>query len=191
MPTTIVTAPTQEPVTLAEAKDWCRVVDDESDADLRAVARAAREYVETVLHRVLITQTWNLILDDFSNPIELPYPPLQSVSHIKYYNTDGDQKTLADTVYTVSTDHEPGRITLTWGQSWPSLYGIPDQIEIQYVCGYGDTPGSVPAMYKMAMRQLISHWNEYREPIIVGAVASRVALTVDALLGKDRIFGAI
>lgn len=191
MPITLVTAPVQEPVTLAEAKDWCRVTDDESDADLRAVVKAAREYVEMVLQRALITQTWKLILNEFSNPIELPYPPLQSVTHVKYYDVNGTQQTLGSSYYTFSTDHEPGRITLAYGYSWPVLRGIPDQIEIQYLCGYGLTPGEVPASYKLAMRQLVSHWNEHREPIVVGVIPSRVALTVDSLLGKDRLFGPL
>lgn len=191
MPTTIVTAPTTEPVSVAEAKDWCRITDSESDGDVSVVVKAAREYVEMVLQRALISQTWNLILDGLYQPIELPYPPLQSVTHIKYLDTDGNTQTLSTSVYTVGTDHEPGRITLTTGQSWPSLYGIVDQIEIQYVCGYGGAPSDVPAAHKLAMRQLISHWNEHREPVVIGVVPSRVAMTVEALLGKDRIFGAV
>ena len=65
----LVTAPAQEPVTLAEAKERLRITGDSFDADLHSLLRAARQEIDGSsgwLGRALITQTWDLVLDALS-----------------------------------------------------------------------------------------------------------------------------
>ncbi|MFH2075423.1 MAG: phage head-tail connector protein, partial [Pseudomonadota bacterium] len=68
----------------------------------------------------------------------LPFGALQSVTHVKYTDTDGTQTTRSTDEYNVDTDSDPGRIQLDYGYSWPSASLHPkNPIEVQFVCGYG------------------------------------------------------
>lgn len=66
----IVTAPTSEPVSLAEAKGYLRVDSDLSadDATITGLIAAARQDAEKITWRALITQTWKLVADRFPRP---------------------------------------------------------------------------------------------------------------------------
>ena len=68
MPSILVTAPTEEPVSLAEAKLHLRVDDNADDALIAALITAARQHAENDTRRALVTQTWRLALDQFPVP---------------------------------------------------------------------------------------------------------------------------
>jgi len=189
MPANITTQPTQEPVTLTAATAYSRYDDSDQDDTFAVLIRAAREYAEAFQHRVFITQTWTLTLSAWADPIILPNPPLQSVTTVKYLDVDGVQQTVASSVYTVSTVHEPGRITLAYGQIWPTLRGVVDQIEIEYIAGYGAGPDNVPRATRMGIKQLVAHWFCNRTPVVTGATAAAVPLSVDAMLSLERLYG--
>lgn len=55
----LVLAPTSEPVTLAEARDQCRITGSDSDALLARFLLDARQYAEGYTRRVFMTQTWD------------------------------------------------------------------------------------------------------------------------------------
>jgi len=76
--------PTEEPIELSEAKTHLRVEIDDDDGLIQGMIKAARENCEAVTHRALITQTWKYYLDKWPDKdyIELPLPPLQSVSSL-------------------------------------------------------------------------------------------------------------
>ena len=122
----LVTAPTKEPVSLADAKTHLRVdVDDENDL-IASLIVAAREYVETFTHRALVTQTWDLKLDQFpcrGEAIWLPKPPASSVTSITYTATDGTSTTWSSALYTTDLPTGPtarmGRITPAYGEYLP------------------------------------------------------------------------
>ena len=63
----LTTAPTVEPVTLAEAKTHLRedLVDAVNDALINNLISAARVHAENVCRRAFITQKWDLYLDTF------------------------------------------------------------------------------------------------------------------------------
>lgn len=181
--------PVTEPVSLIEAKTHCRVDIDEDDTHFTNVLiPAARRYVESVSRRSFITQTWRLSLDDWphGDEIQLPRPPLVSVSSVVYKDQDGNSTTWASSNYIVDTDSEPGRVKLTYNNTWPSetLYpALP--VQITYVAGYGDAD-DVPEEYKQAILLLIGHWYENREAI--GTVGQPIALAVESLIWVDRVF---
>ena len=70
MPLLLTQAPAEEPLTLAEAKIDMRVDEDFTDHDalIEALITAAREYAELICRRALITQKWQLTLDQFPAP---------------------------------------------------------------------------------------------------------------------------
>ncbi|WP_254513880.1 head-tail connector protein [Anatilimnocola floriformis] len=154
MSSSLVTPPAAEPLTTDEAKLYCRIESDftAEDTIIAGIIQSAREYAETFQARQLITATWKLKLHCFHYEIELPRPPLQSVTSITYIDPDGVTQTLSTSVYSVDTDCTPGVIRLKYGQMWPSVRGQNDPpIVVTFIAGYGATSSSVPARTKDGM----------------------------------------
>lgn len=183
------TAPTTEPLTLQEVKDHLRLSGTAEDALLAGYLLAATDLVELQTLRSLITQTWTLTLDDWpaGGIFWLPRPPLASVTSIKYLDTDGVQQTWSSSNYRVSTGNEPGRITLGYNATLPSLYGVSDQVEVIYTAGYGANGEFVPMPILQAMLLLIGHFYENREASVIGTIASTMPFSVEALLNPYRV----
>jgi uncharacterized phiE125 gp8 family phage protein len=143
----LVTRPVEQAVTLAEAKKQVEIGDAVTyhDDQLRRLIKAATQQVTVRSGRQILTATYRLTLDDFpSGNLLLPFPPVQSISSLKYYDSDGVQQTLATTVYKLLSDREPAEIALRNGQSWPTVYAEDDAVEITYVAGVADTAGELP-----------------------------------------------
>lgn len=156
----IATAPASEPVTVAEAKARLRITISDEDADLAILLAGARELCEAGCQRAFITQTWDLYLDDFprkcEGEIRVPRPPLQSVTHVKYYDTAKVLQTVDSADYFVSLVSEPGRIVPALGY-WPATYDRPDAVQIRFVAGYGAAsavPGAAKNAILLAMRAM-------------------------------------
>lgn len=77
------TAPTIEPITLAEAKLHLRVDSADDNTLITALIITARQLAEREVRRAFITQTWQMYLDSAKAEIEIPKPPLQSIESIK------------------------------------------------------------------------------------------------------------
>jgi len=136
------------------------------------------------LDRQLCTATWTLKLDSFppADYIELPRPPLATVTSVKYYDLAGTQQTFSSGKYTVDTHSEPGRVVLNYGESWPSIRSQSQAVEVIYTAGYGADDTSVPEALQCALRLLVGHFNENREAVLTGTISKTVELAVDALL---------
>jgi len=147
----LVTGPAFEPVTLDEAKLACHVDAVEDDIYLTRLILSARMWAEEYTRRALVTQTWELRLDGFPRcPIELPWPPLASVTSIKYLDTAGVLQTGNPTDYLVTgaaARDARGTVRPTYGTFYPSTSPVPEAVQVRYVAGYGD-PTLVPAGVK-------------------------------------------
>jgi uncharacterized phiE125 gp8 family phage protein len=155
----LVSSAGQEPVTLAEAKLWLREDEGFDDALINSLITAAREWFEVALDRILKTATWVLKLGGFYSPIELPYPPLQSVVSVAYLDGDGVSQTLGTGVYDVVTSTVPAQIQLADGQDWPATDTHPEAVTITFRTGYD---GDVPEMVKCGIKMLVAYWYGYR-----------------------------
>lgn len=197
MSLTLITGPAVEPLSLAEAKLHLRVDDDltEDDAYIAGLITVARQYLDgpnSWLGRCLVNQTWRLDLCEFDDCVKLPLPPLQSVTHIKYYDTDDVLQTLSTDVYEVLTSATTyGSVHRLDSQSWPTSISADKKkpIQITFVAGFGADWNAVPVTIRHAMLMLIGHWYESREPVMVGESVSTVPLTVEALLSPYRMLG--
>lgn len=185
----VVTAPASEPITTAEAKLHCRVDLTDDDVPIAAWIVAAREEVERISGMALISQTLELVLPNWpiGDRIELPRPPLTSVTSVKYKDKDGNETTWDSANYLAGVDSVPGVLVLAWNAVWPSvdLYPI-EPIRIRYVAGFANA-AAVPQSLKQAMLLLIGHWYENREAggDTVGEKAG-VAFGVDRLIASYR-----
>ena len=186
---TLKNAPAGEPVSLAEAKKHLNVVTADDDDYIESLVVAARQHSESVLKRALISQTWNYYLDSFPSVIELPKPPLRSVTSIKYIDNDGDEQTLGSSIYTVDIDAEPGQVYLAYNQSWPTLQSIVKSVNVEYIAGYGNS-AAVPSSIKAAILLLVGNLYENRELTISGTIITVVPNGYDSLLWPHRVLSA-
>lgn len=182
-------APATEPVTLSEAKSHLRIDDTSEDTLITALISAARQVCENITRRAFVTQTYRLYINNFpfSRRIVLPRAKLQSVTHIKYYDVNGNLQTLSDTNYYVDTYSEPGEVYLKDEFTWPIVQsGRINAVEIEYVVGYG-VAANVPEAIKSAIKIYIAHLFEHREPIITGTSQSNVPMSVEYILMPYRV----
>lgn len=199
MKITLITAPTVEPVTLTEVKEQLRVGTDEYDHDpvLSRLIKSARNYAEAFCSRAFIQQTFDYWLDRWpsGDAIELPRPPLNSVTSVSYTDSDGDSTNLvADTDYVVDTDSMFGRVVLEYGKTWPTATLHPkNPIKIRFVAGYDDDGSSppdyranIPEDIKHAMLLLIGDWFSHRENTVPGISLTSQRSGVDAILYPHR-----
>lgn len=161
---TLVTAPSIEPVSLAEAKLHLKIDHTDEDAFITSLLSMARFRVEEYCHVGLLTQTWALKAESFPNELELPYAgTLQSVTHVKYLNPLGVLTTLNSSEYFVSTDE--GKIYLTDDFSNPELFEYGWPVTITYVVG-ATAANLIPERFKHAIKILLTAHYENREGFV-------------------------
>ena len=127
---------------------------------LTALIQTAREHVEKITRRALLTQTWYMYLDEWPDEdfFYLPYGNLQSVTSVKWKDTDATETTLTVTTdYLVETNGEnEGRIVLPYGGSWPTGTLYPSNpITIEFVCGW-TAAASIPETIRTAVKMLLA-----------------------------------
>jgi len=152
----VTTPPAGEPVTLAEVKALARVDHSEDDALLESRIKVARESVERRCGIAMLTQTLKLVTDGFGSAgLQLPRPPLQSVTSIVYKDPRHEAVTLAPSEYLVRG--AGGSAFVLPATSWPTTDGLFGAVEVTYVAGYGDAPDDVPEPLREAVKQIVAH----------------------------------
>jgi hypothetical protein len=184
-------APAVEPVSLTEAKTWCRVetADTYDDSLITDLVTEARDRAERITNRQFCTATWVLTLDwmpgytapgmsyypygdfysadrgwDDKRTIRLYKPPVQSVVSFQYVDTSQTLQTLAPNLYTFDGQSEPARLAPAYGQIWPVTIALQNTVTITYVAGYG-LAAAVPLGLKIAMRWWICQRYEARSVV--------------------------
>jgi uncharacterized phiE125 gp8 family phage protein len=181
----VVSAPTEEPVTVDEFKKHARISGNATNAEIEAMIIAARQYAELELGRWIITQTIDAYFDDWQPCIKLP--PLQSVTSISYVDNNGATQTLASNLYRVDSKSKPARITEASGVSWPSLDSVTNAVTVRFVAGYG-AKESVPECIKHWIKLRVEHYFDNRGPNVVsGSVVEFGRHYIDGLLDPERL----
>jgi uncharacterized phiE125 gp8 family phage protein len=160
----VITPPTVEPLTKAEAKQHMGISYTHNDTLVESAIKQAREYCEVYQRRKFVTQTLELYLDRFPcGPIEfIDCSPVQSVTSIKYTDKDGTEHTINASDYSLDSVSFVNKIDLVYGKTWPTDELKPTNgVVIQFVAGYptiteddGDeevTIAQVPESIKWAM----------------------------------------
>lgn len=165
----LVTAATQDALTLAELRTWLRIDGTASDSTITAMLGAAVAMVERDTGQVLLSSTFKMVLDGWPSDdiIRLPRHPVTAVSQIRHRDTDGAWQVIDSADYVLANVRNPPRIGLVTGATWPPVASQIGAVEITFVAGYA-SPADVPKNLTMALRLLTSHWNENREAVVVG-----------------------
>lgn len=160
---TLITAPTVEPVTLAEARNHLRVDTADDDALIQRCLVSARRWAEMYTRRAFVTQTWEAMYDHWPRVLEVPLPPLQSVIQVSYRTSANVLVVVPPVTYIVDVISTPGRVVLAPGQTWPgdSLWPA-NPIVVRFTAGYG-LAAAVPDDIKSAILLMTGYLYEYRE----------------------------
>lgn len=161
MTTHIHTPPSVLAVSLADAKLNLKIDGSALDTLVEIWLRGVITHAETYMQRALMLQTWKHTRDDFPSAIKLKRPPIVVVDHVKYYDVDDIQRTLAPADYVVDRVRQPGFIVPAVGKAWPATSGRINAVEVQYQCGYGADPADTPADIKL---YLLAKLSEVFEP---------------------------
>ena len=177
----VTTAPTQEPLTLQEVKDYLRLDDALDERVLQELVEAARMFCEDYTGRALMTQTLTMTIDGYNeladplfegtrtvpylnyykSYIDIPKAPVQSITSVKTFDDADNATTFATTKYYVDTQREPSRIVLRTGETFPSALRVANAIEVIYVAGYASR-AALPAPLRIGMLQHIAYLYEQR-----------------------------
>jgi uncharacterized phiE125 gp8 family phage protein len=177
----LITPPATTPVSLAEAKAHVEYEDTDRDALITGLIQAATDYVEQFTGKALVSQTWRLTLDGFSNTIALPKGPVISVSSVQYFDANGDLQTVGAGDYMVDTVSDPAWLVLNSDASWPAVVDGINAVSINFVAGYTILPASI----KQAILLLIGQWFDNRSATSEKAM-TEVPYAVESLLRPFR-----
>ncbi len=162
---------------------------------LTAIIAAAREHVEDITSRALLSQTWDYSLPCWPgvNYIKIPFGNLQNAAGtapiVTWLDEDGTPAVLTVTTdYLVEANGEScGRIVLPYGDTWPTGTLYPSNpITIRFVAGW-TTAALVPSKIRTAVKMLCADLYEMRgEPVQGQTVVENK--TVARLLASARLW---
>lgn len=181
---TVVTPPTEYPVSLASAKAMLLVDHSADDALITSLVAAATAEVEEQASRSLVTQTLRLALDGWpaDGVIRLWRPPVQSVTSVQYYDADGVLQTMPATDYVAVLDVSPPVIVPAPGKSWTGSLRSFSAVRVTYVAGYGNA-----ATVAAAAADLVA--------LLMGLVAvdyeNRDSISSQAMQQRNRLVAAL
>lgn len=207
----VLQAPACEPVSLEDAKSWCKVDHSEEDDIIELLVQAARERAEDIMGRALIKRRLELRLDRFPPPgcmyssgvyntlgaeraiysevIEIPFAPLISVDYVEYRDTSGAIQRMDGSPSSWIEDNpenEPGRIQPLLGLNWPTASMSIGAVRVGYTCGY--TPVGSPEdeeALRANIPALVKHWMKAR---VVTMFDKRDQLVVGGAVQVPRDF---
>ena len=206
----IVTPPVGYPVTTTLVKQHTRIDNSDDDTLLSVYIGSATAMVEHFLNRALLTQTllWSLansfpvnswplvpapvlilpLAMEWSfqqmlrRDIELPRPPLQSVSLVTYaqWGDTSDTTLTAGTQYDVDNTCDPSRVHLHSDVPW----GTRSHTSVTYQAGYG-AAADVPVPIIHAILLTVANMYEHRGNQDTGDLPEAAR----SLLWNYRIYG--
>jgi uncharacterized phiE125 gp8 family phage protein len=174
----VVTPPTTEPVTIAEAKAQLSIgaSDDSHDAELASMIAAAREEWERDTSIALITRTLEHRLPKFLSTVVLSVRPAIAVSSVTYVDTTGTTQTVSSTNYYLDSDEV--RFLDTFVK--PDVQDRSEAVKITYTAGYGSDSRACPELDRMAIK--LSLANRFEDRDMIAASGERRAY--EALVAK-------
>lgn len=186
MDVTTLSAPSAEPLSLAEAKAYLRIGHGGEDDLVARLIAAARARIEAGSGVALITRTLRGRLDRWPpgalemRTVRLPVRPALGLAAVRVAGADG---VLADVTDRFRLD--AGRAArLVWASGafpWPGVRT--GGIEIDWTAGFGPAPEDVAADLGLALKRLIAHAYLARE---AETLAGPLPEDVRGLLGPWR-----
>ncbi len=162
----LIQPPAIEPVGLAEMKNHLRLDGTQEDDLVATLITAARLMVEAMSGRMLIDQTWRIVLDGWptSDTLRLPVGPVRQVLAARVFDAAGLPQAVAANALMLEIGSDPPKVRLIAAVSQPGRAYA--GIEIDVLAGFGATAAQVPAPLLQAIRMLVARWFEQRGDVV-------------------------
>ena len=164
-----VIEPAFEPITLADAKKHLRVDFADDDAYITSLITVARQYAENRTWRAICAATYDAFFDSYGTEYLLPRPLCTGVNIVQYRNTSGTYTTINANDYYADLEAIPAKVYLKLPK--PQDFEPINGIKIRFTAGYANA-NIVPTSLKHAIRMIVSHFYENREPVVIGRTAT-------------------
>ena len=125
--------------------------------------------------------------DNWAEFYTLYKSPVSAITHVKYYDSDDSQQTLASSNYILDGTSKPARIGISVTGSLPNLADRINAVEVKYTVGYGNASTDVPDGIKQAVLLTLGNWYENRQTVITGRTATELPLSSQYLLDQYKI----
>lgn len=171
------------PVSLAQVKRHLGVAYSERDRDIEQMIRAAANYLGKLCKRTWLTTDYLLTLEEFTQTIEIPSPPLQLLTSIQYYSSAGVLTQLTSSSWQVlSGDGLPAIVKPAPNTTWPGTeYDRWNAVQIRFRAGYGDTADYLPPEFSQAALLMLRHWYDNPSAVITGTISKELELSFRSL----------
>lgn len=171
------------PVSLAEAKTHLRVDLSDDDNYIESLIIMATHVVEQYTRLFIVENTVDVYYDQFPDYFNLQYGNLQTVVHLKYYDTDNSQQTLDSSNYEMDKYAQPALVYRAKGVNWPETYDRPNAVHLRFTGGieFQEYDAKLPRPLKHAILLLIGHFYENRQTV-ADKVQYQIPMTVEYLL---------
>lgn len=175
----VVTGPSTEPFTTAEAKDWLRVDHSNDDDLIASIIAGVRELVEIKTRRALIEQVLQAEWRTFYHVGEVPRPNHLSIDTVWRIDEEGATELLTegDDYYVRGLSQKEIYIPTRYKVGGTDTGREYDGLRVEFTAGYDtgkDSPSdsdyrdAIPDALKAQMRRDIATIYEHRENFVVG-----------------------
>lgn len=180
----LIAPPAVEPIGLDETKAWLRIETVAEDELVGTLIASARLVVENLTRRVLVAQTWRLVLDELSpRGVRLPFSPVRSVV-IRIFDAAGAPSIVPAQDYSLVAEGGDTRVKFAALPPQPGRQKAGVEIDVE--AGFATNAEGVPAPLRQAMRLLVARWYENRGDVETDADIARTPAAVAALLAPYR-----
>ena len=143
----IVAPPADTVVSVAEAKEFCRVDFDKDDDLILRIIKAVTGTAEAFSNRAFLTQSIQAYWETVRDYVVLPRPPHRTVTLVES-STGGSWTTLAASEYQLSGLHT---LKIRPRKSFSVSGSAEMQFRVAFEAGYGDHPEDVADAIKQAI----------------------------------------
>ena len=173
--------------TTAEAKDFLKVDTTADDTLIDNLVFAATESCQIYTNQYFLKVTLEQYSDNWDGIYTLYKSPVISITHIKYYDSNDTEQTLASSNYILDNVSKPARIGLAVDATLPDLADRINAVHVKYTVGYGTASTDVPDGIKQAVLLTLGNWYENRQTVITGRTATELPLSSQYLLDQYKI----
>ena len=183
----VITAP-DPVVSYAEAVARLKLAGGGAEqADIEAMIAAATRLFDAprgFLGRAIGEQTLELrcdnLVDDYGDPLKLPFPPIAAIISVKYLDDGGVEQTLPGGDYELIGEE----LWPTPDASWPTPMARREAVRIRYSAGYDDVPENVAGAILLAVGDMYRFREtigvqKYEELPSAGSIANLLAGEMD------------
>lgn len=159
---TVVTPAASTAVTRAQCALFMRYVGSLQNDVIDSLIYSAEKYVEQWIGKTLVDTTYTYYFDSFNECLDFPIGNVSSITSVEYIDSTEAYVVLSNTVYDLDNKSIVNKITLKYGQEFPTPLPLPNAVRVTFVAGFGDA-SDVPEPIKTAVKIMVASMFEFRE----------------------------